>query len=169
MTHIHTSFLRIHEIVLLAWKNDKRNAPSPRLPPPLFFVFPNVAFLPCCSSSFSTGIDICFLSPTQVRRATGTNLAHTTQLMMTLVVGTVIGLAFSWQIGEMLFCHALCLSMPGDTTLASREQCRKPFPPCFFFFFFFFVTLVLSSFWTSRGQKCRPFFPPVLAFNLYRA
>ena len=36
----------------------------------------------------------------------------------------------------------------------------------FFFvdiFFFFFLTLSLSSFWTSRGHRCRPFFPPVLA------
>ena len=30
---------------------------------------------------------------------------------------------------------------------------------------FFFLTLLLSSFWTSRGHRCRPFFPPVLAFN----
>ena len=32
-------------------------------------------------------------------------------------------------------------------------------------FFFFFRTHLLSSFWTSRGHRCRPFFPPVLAFN----
>ena len=36
-------------------------------------------------------------------------------------------------------------------------------------FFFFFHTLLLSSFWTSRGHRCRPFFPTVLAFKLYRA
>ena len=36
-------------------------------------------------------------------------------------------------------------------------------------FFVFFFTLLLSSFWTSHGHKCRPFFPPVLAFNFYRA
>ena len=30
---------------------------------------------------------------------------------------------------------------------------------------FFFLTLLLSSFWTSRGHRCRPFSPPVLAFN----
>ena len=36
-------------------------------------------------------------------------------------------------------------------------------------FFFFFVTLLLSSFWTSCGHRCRPFSPPVLAFNFYRA
>ena len=35
--------------------------------------------------------------------------------------------------------------------------------------FFFFLTLLLSSFWTSRGHRCRPFSPPVLAFNFYRA
>ena len=35
--------------------------------------------------------------------------------------------------------------------------------------FFFFLTLLLSSSWTSRGHRCRPFSPPVLAFNFYRA
>ena len=35
--------------------------------------------------------------------------------------------------------------------------------------FLFVLTLLLSSFWTSRGHRCRPFFPPVLAFNSYRA
>ena len=39
----------------------------------------------------------------------------------------------------------------------------------FFSFSFFFRTLLLSSFWTSRGHRCRPFSPPVLAFNFYRA
>ena len=34
---------------------------------------------------------------------------------------------------------------------------------------FFFRTLVLSSFWTSRGHRCRPFSPQVLAFNFYSA
>ena len=33
----------------------------------------------------------------------------------------------------------------------------------------FFSTLILSSFWTSRGHRCRPFYPPVFAFNFYRA
>ena len=28
------------------------------------------------------------------------------------------------------------------------------------FFFFFFHTHLLSSFWTSRGHRCRPFSPP---------
>ena len=37
------------------------------------------------------------------------------------------------------------------------------------FFFCYFYTLLLSSFWTSRGHRCRPFFPPVLVFNFYRA
>ena len=36
-------------------------------------------------------------------------------------------------------------------------------------FFILFLTLLLSSFWTSRGHRCRPFSPPVLAFNFYRA
>ena len=34
---------------------------------------------------------------------------------------------------------------------------------------FFLFTLVLCSFWTSRGHRCRPFFPPVLVLNFYRA
>ena len=33
----------------------------------------------------------------------------------------------------------------------------------------FFLTLQLSSFWTSRGCRCRLFSPPVFAFNFYRA
>ena len=37
------------------------------------------------------------------------------------------------------------------------------------FFFFFFCTLSLSSFWTSRGHRCRPFSSPVLAFNFFIA
>ena len=28
---------------------------------------------------------------------------------------------------------------------------------------FFFLTLLFSSFWTSRGHRCRPFCPPFLA------
>ena len=38
-----------------------------------------------------------------------------------------------------------------------------------FFFFFSFLALLLSSFWTTRGHRCRPFSPPVLALNFYRA
>ena len=52
-------------------------------------------------------------------------------------------------------------------------RARLPrFSVTFFFFFFFPLrTLVLFSFWTSRGHgRCRPFSPPpVLAFNFYRA
>ena len=36
-------------------------------------------------------------------------------------------------------------------------------------FFFFFSHTLLSSFWTYRGHRCRPFFPPILAFNFHRA
>ena len=35
--------------------------------------------------------------------------------------------------------------------------------------FRFFLTLLLSSLWTSRGNRCRPFSPLVIAFNFYRA
>ena len=41
---------------------------------------------------------------------------------------------------------------------------RTP-PSLFFCFFFFFCTLLLSSLRTIRRHRCRPFFPPVLAFN----
>ena len=34
--------------------------------------------------------------------------------------------------------------------------------------FVFFCTLLLSSFWTSRGHRCLSFSPPVLAFNFHR-
>ena len=34
-----------------------------------------------------------------------------------------------------------------------------------FFAFCFFLTHLISGFWTSRGHKCRPFSPQVLAFN----
>ena len=36
-------------------------------------------------------------------------------------------------------------------------------------YIYIFLTLLLCSFWTSRGHGCRPFFPPVLAFDFYRA
>ena len=39
----------------------------------------------------------------------------------------------------------------------------------FFFLFFFFSHTSTFQFWTSRGHRCRPFSPPVLAFNFYRA
>ena len=39
----------------------------------------------------------------------------------------------------------------------------------FFFFFLFCCTFLLSTFWTSHGHRCRPFCPPVLAFNFSRA
>ena len=42
-------------------------------------------------------------------------------------------------------------------------------PYRFFFLVFDFCTLLLSSFWTSRGHRCRPFPAPVLAFYFYRA
>ena len=36
-------------------------------------------------------------------------------------------------------------------------------------FFFFFSRFYFSSFWTSCGLRCRPFFPPVRAFSFYLA
>ena len=37
------------------------------------------------------------------------------------------------------------------------------------FLLFFFLTLLRSSFWTSRGHRCRPFFPPVLLPSIFIA
>ena len=60
-----------------------------------------------------------------------------------------------------------CPSLPNiccqsfNVELASRRN--------FFFFFFLFQTLLLSSFWTSRGHRCRPLSPLALAFGFYRA
>ena len=34
---------------------------------------------------------------------------------------------------------------------------------------FFFHASTFQIFWASRGHRCRAFFPPVLAFNGYRA
>lgn len=48
----------------------------------------------------------------QVRKATGSNLSHSTQLFMTLLVGTIIGLAFAWQIGQF----------PGSACRCCRES-----------------------------------------------
>ena len=42
-------------------------------------------------------------------------------------------------------------------------------PTIGYFFPSFSRTRLLSSFWTSRGHRCRPFFPPVFASNFYRA
>ena len=39
----------------------------------------------------------------------------------------------------------------------------------YIYIYIFFLTLLLSSFWTSRGHRCRPFFPPVLAFIFFIA
>ena len=39
----------------------------------------------------------------------------------------------------------------------------------FIFIFFSHTSTFQLLFWTSRGHRCRPFSPPVLAFNFYRA
>ena len=54
-------------------------------------------------------------------------------------------------------------------TKSSNKSVPSPTSPEVFFFFLFFAHFLLSSFWTSRGHRCRPFSPPVLAFNFYRA
>lgn len=57
----------------------------------------------------------------QVRKATGANLAHSTQLLMSLVVGVVIGLIFAWQIGEFMFVLGLVLHPPRLKTTKNRN------------------------------------------------
>ena len=49
-------------------------------------------------------------------------------------------------------------------TWASRERMAL-----LLYIYILFFTRRLSSFRTSRGHRCRPFSPPVLAFNFYRA
>ena len=43
-----------------------------------------------------------------------------------------------------------------------RSRCRIR---CIYLFIYLFRTHLLPSFCTSRGHRCRPFSPPVLAFN----
>ena len=38
-----------------------------------------------------------------------------------------------------------------------------------FSLYFLHLNFIFSSFWTSRGHRCRPFISPVLAFVVYRA
>ena len=59
-----------------------------------------------------------------------------------------------------------------QATCPARRPTRFWPPQCdsfCFFSFVFFHTHLLSSFWTSRGHRCRPFSPPVVAFTFYRA
>ena len=59
-----------------------------------------------------------------------------------------------------------------DGTLKAKQNATRvgSSAGCGHTYIYFFLTLVLSSFWTSRGHRCRPFSPPILlAFNFYRA
>ena len=47
-------------------------------------------------------------------------------------------------------------TIEGDAGTLLRMSLLIAFVP----FFFFFHTHLRSSFWTSRGHRCRPFFPP---------
>ena len=60
------------------------------------------------------------------------------------------------SMGRMTNAHARTKQ---STILTSKRLA----PPAVFIFLF--LALLLSSFWTSRGHKCRPFSPPVLAFS----
>ncbi|CAM9784749.1 unnamed protein product, partial [Ectocarpus sp. 12 AP-2014] len=53
-----------------------------------------------------------------VRKATGGNVAHATQLMMTLTVGTLIGLAFAWQIGLLAIATIPLIAVAGIVQMA---------------------------------------------------
>ena len=67
------------------------------------------------------------------------------------------------------FMSSLCaLSASVRQYLAAgiyRRYCRYIYTYIYMYIYIFCRTLLLSSFWTSRGHRCRPFFPPVLAFN----
>ena len=75
--------------------------------------------------------------------------------------------AFRYRISRLnTFVRALFVvkrgrSLPNDIITPSVRADSSPF--------FCFSHFSLSSFWTSRGHRCRPFSPPVLAFNFYRA
>ena len=58
---------------------------------------------------------------------------------------------------------------PPPITSSMTQRSHAPMNSLMLPFLFFFLTLLLSSFWTSRGHTCRPFSPPFLAFNFYRA
>ena len=58
----------------------------------------------------------------------------------------------------------------GTGTLGSimcffRHTAPLPPSPKHMYQFFFLDTQLFSSSWTNRGHRCRPFSPPVLAFN----
>ena len=61
--------------------------------------------------------------------------------------------------------YFLCDSLCGDNTRVDHARPCVKTPPIFCFLF---RTLLLSSSWTSRGHRCRPFSPPILAFIFYR-
>ena len=75
---------------------------------------------------------------------------------------TVACLHFTPKIIQLFLPLSTCVELRLLTLLGALSN-------FFFFFFFFSRTLLLSSFWTSRSHRCRPFFPPVLAFSFYRA
>ncbi|CBJ28571.1 conserved unknown protein [Ectocarpus siliculosus] len=53
-----------------------------------------------------------------VRRSTGSNVAHSTQLIMTLTIGTVIGLVFAWQIGLLAMAMIPLIAAAGVVQMA---------------------------------------------------
>ena len=62
-----------------------------------------------------------------------------------------------------------CLTIPSGLHFRSGAKLLENRLICVFVYIYIFRTLLLSRFWTSRGHRCRPFSPPVLAFNFYRA
>ena len=60
-----------------------------------------------------------------------------------------------------LFNFALPTPSSAQSRGASRVHCLR------ITWYMAFLTFLLSSFRTSRGHRCRPFFPSVLAFNFY--
>ena len=70
-------------------------------------------------------------------------------------------------------CKYMCLLTKGHqknmSTSHGRTAADVLHPFFLLLFFLFSITLLLSSFWTSRGNRCRPFSPPLLVFEPYRA
>ncbi|CAM9323517.1 unnamed protein product [Pylaiella littoralis] len=53
-----------------------------------------------------------------VRRSTGSSVAHTVQLVMTLSIGIIIGMAFAWQIGLLAFAMIPLIAFAGIVQMA---------------------------------------------------
>ena len=78
--------------------------------------------------------------------------------------GARCGPLLKWlRASQIQFGHLL------GTVACSRAFLQMRIRSTFECFLFFIHSHLLSSFGTSRGHRCRPFFHPVFAFNFYSA